>query len=264
MHEAEGLRETAARMMDEAAELRARAKELVGEAGRLRSRADRLEKPEHAIRVTHTALDRARGDNLLAAAGVAVEDLAPGFTAADLAGALGIRDEARAMRLLLAVAEFGQVHRLPSGGWAVASPAEQHIRDFIMEAGTFAMADVIGLGYTELEAARIIGEFRERGIVEGRAGEYAYVEVEGESPPREDRRPPELDPPAGTERRATGTPERIVNHGQRGKQMQGGNRRHVIRKDQNRERAIAARERKAADRAAARAASDQARGVRRK
>lgn len=264
MHEAEGLRETAAQLIDEAEALRARAKELVGEAGKLRSRADRLDHPERAVRVTTTALDRARGDKLLAAAGVAVESLTAGFTVGDLAAALEIHDEARAMRLLLAVAEFGHVHKLASGGWAVASPAEAHVRDYVTEAGTFTLADVVELGYTELEASRMVNDLRDAGVVEGAGGHYTYVEVEGESPAREDRRPPELEPPAGTERRASGTPVRVVNHGQRGKQMQGGSRRHVIRRDQNRERAEAAREAKAAARATERAVAKNARGVRRK
>lgn len=264
MLEAEALRDEAEQLEEEAALLAERVRAMRVEAGKLRARAERCDNPALEVRITHTAMDRVRGDGLLAAAGVAVEDLQAGFTASDLAGALGIRDEARAMRLLLAVAELGHAARLPTGGWVCLSDDEQIVREFVIEAGVFTAADVIDLGYTQDETARFIEAFRSRGIIEGEGGHYSYVEPDGPTPARERRRPPELDPPAGTERRAKGEAVHVVNHGQRGKQMQGGNRRHVIRRDQNRERAIQERERKQAERIAAQAASRNERGVRRK
>lgn len=262
MVEADRLRAQAAQLDDEAALLMEAAKGKRQEAATLRARAERHDEPERAVKVTHTALSRVRKDGLLAAAGVACESLAPGFTASDLAGALGIRDEARAMRLLLAVAELGHVIRLPAGGWACESEAEMHVRDYVIEAGEFTLADVIALGYTEDEAAGHVESLRARGIIDGQAGHYTYVDVIGTSPARERRRPPEKEPPAGTESRAQGKAVRVVNHGKRGQQMQGGNRRHVIRRDQNRERMEAAREAKAAARRAAQADAKNERGRR--
>jgi hypothetical protein len=253
MNEAERLRGEADQLDAEATELAEQAKAFRVEAARLRARAERHDEPEKAIRVLHTALARARGDGLLAAAGVACGELDAPFTAGDLAAHLGI-DEARGMRLLLAVAELGHVVRTPSGGWMVDDPVLREVRDYVAGAGTFTIGDVVtALDHGELDVADALTELRDRGVIEGGGGHYRYVEVVGTSPAREDRRPPEKEPPAGSDSRAQGKAVRVVNHGKRGQQMQGGNRRHVIRRDQNRERAEAARQAKEAARAAARA-----------
>jgi hypothetical protein len=82
------------------------------EAARLRSRAERITDPAKRVEIRkRSALERVRADGLLAAAAVEVEELARGFKAADLARQLGIRDESRAARLLLALEELGKVER---------------------------------------------------------------------------------------------------------------------------------------------------------
>jgi hypothetical protein len=266
MVEVEALREQAAQLEDEAAALAELVQARRREAAVLRARAERLERPEHAITPAAkiTALARVRGDGLLAAAGVAVERLPAGFTAKDVAGALGIRDEARAMRLLLAVAELGHAAKLASGGWACVSEDEAHVRDYVMEAGIFTLADVVALGFTESEAAEHVERLRARGVIEGEAGHYTYVDVEGDSPPREDRRPPEKEPPAYMDAPRRGEAVRVVNHGKRGSAMSGSARAKAKRRDQARERAVETRAAKEAARQAARAASKAKRGQRRR
>lgn len=269
MSEADGLRGKATQLDADAAELIEQAKAMRVEAARLRARADRLDEPERGIRVRRTALARARDDGMLAAAGVACEELAAPFTVADLAAALEIRDEARAMRLMLALSEIGHVERLSGGGgWMIHDPVMRDVRDYVTGAGgAFTFGDVMaamGGTHPELDVSDALAELVDRGIIEGEGGSYAYVQTPPHSAPREDRRPPELEPPAGTERRARGEAVRVVNHGKRGQQMQGGNRRHVIRKDQNRERAEQQRLAKEAARQAARADSARETKVRRK
>jgi hypothetical protein len=235
--DAEDLATQAARLFEQATEKRA-------EAFRLDAKADRLDDPSKSARITQTALGRARADGLLARAGVAVEDLPSIFEAGDLAAALNI-DAQRATRLLLALAELEKVART-EGGWTLFDPDEARVRDFIVQAGTFTFADAMAaLELPEMDVSAYLADFKARGFVENGGAQYRYVKPSGRTPAREDRRPPEQDPPAFSEAPARGFPIRVVHHGKRGAQMSGGARHRMKLRDQRREAMDAAREARA-------------------
>lgn len=189
------------------------------EAAKLRARADRLEDPSLGAMVKRpvSPLQRVRNDGLLAAAGLAVEDLLAGFEARDLAVALGIADEARASRLLLGLEELDKVTRLAEG-WQAIDPEEIRVRDWVVARGDFMETEACAaLDLDAIALTYYLDRFRERGMLMHDGGRYTYRE------PRRDRsfdtrprrRPPEKEPPAGTLSKATGEPVRIVDHGKR-------------------------------------------------
>jgi hypothetical protein len=171
---------------------------------------------------------------LLAAAGVACEDLPDGFTPKDLAGALGIRDEPRALKLLLALAELGKVTKLAEG-WMVYDAEEARVRDYITEHRAFTIADVIeSCAMSEMDASYYLAHFRDVGIIEGEAGRYAYVEPERRKVARIKRRPPEKEPPAGADAPRRGQALYLPDHGKRGKLAQRGGRHQMKQRDARR------------------------------
>lgn len=187
------------------------------EAAKLRARADRVRGWVEGARVRRapTALDRVRDDGLLAAAGLASEDLPVGFVARDLAALLGIADVPRAMRLLAALVELGKV--VPHGdGFLTCDPDEIAVRDYVVATGEFSMGDAVdALGLPEMAVAEYLARLGERGLVEGAGGFFRYVAPADTAPRvRPRRRPPELDPPAGADAPKRGEPVRIVDHGQ--------------------------------------------------
>lgn len=262
---ADKLRDRAMEIDQEAALLVAQAEQMRVDAARLRSKAERMDDPSRGVQITVRAIDRARDDGLLAAAAVAAETLPAPFTSGDLADALGV-DTQRGTRAALALHELGKLARAGDRQWTVIDADEAAVRDYIADNdGAFTLGDmIVTLELSEQDALEYVDLFMRRGVIDGEAGHYHYVETGPHSAPRPRRRPPEQDPPAGSERRAKGEPVRVVNHGKRGKAMQGGNRRAFIRRDQNRERAEESRDRKTAERAAARAQSDKGTKVRRK
>lgn len=187
------------------------------EAARLRSRAERITDPAKRVEIRkRSALERVRADGLLAAAAVEVEELPRGFKAADLARQLGIRDESRAARLLLALEELGKVERV-EGGWAIVSGDEARVREYAQEARQFTIGDAIrALGLGELELSDYLHRMAERGTLDALGGGgFVFVETGPHSEPRVDRRPPEKDPPAYLDAPKRGEAVRIVDHGKR-------------------------------------------------
>jgi hypothetical protein len=187
------------------------------EAAKLRARADRIAGAVEgaAVRRRESALDRVRGDDLLAAAGLASEDLPAGFVGRDLAAVLGIADVKRAERLLAALEQLEKVHR-HGDGWATTDPDEAAVRDYVVANPEGAIGDVIvALGLPELAVAYYVERLAVRGVVESAGGFYRYREVPNDAPrTRPRRRPPELDPPAGTDAPKRGEPVFIEDHGQ--------------------------------------------------
>lgn len=248
----DSLRREAAELDREAEQLTALARGKRAEAGKLRARADRVDDPVRSVRVTTTARDRARHDGLLAAAGVEVESLPAGFVPADLAAALGIRDETRALRLVLALAEYGKVARHGDGGWMAYDAEEARVRDYIVGRERFAIGDMIAdLGMAELDAAYYVERFCSRGMLSGQGGFYAYAEPVSDAPTsRPRRRPPELEPPAGADAPKRGEPIRIVDHGKAAKA--GGKHQMKVRQTRYERQQAAKDERAEQQRAQAR------------
>lgn len=220
--ESDALRDRAAELDAEASEHDATAAQHVAlatatrtQAATLRARADRLDDPSKGVKPAPSAIRRVRGDGLMAAAGVAVESLSSGFSARDLAAAVGIADVARATRLLAALEEFGKVSRY-GDGWMANDPDETRVRDFAVESESFTLGDVIvALALSELDASFYVNRLRDKGMIEGTAGHYTVVPVPPNSDPRPRRTPPEKTPPAYTEAPKRGEAVRIVDHGKR-------------------------------------------------
>lgn len=213
--ESDTLHERASELDREAAQHEAAAKIARGEAAQLRAKAERLDDPRKGVQPVAPARVRVRNDGLMAAAGVAVEDLPTVFSARDLAASLGIADVGRSTRLLLALEEFGKVSRA-GDDWKTNDPDEAHVRDFVTEHETFTLADVISAcQLPEMDASHYVAKLQDRGVIEGAGGHYKRVPVPAGTPPHPTRRPPEKDPPAYTEAPKRGEAVRIVDHGKR-------------------------------------------------
>jgi hypothetical protein len=212
------LRERAAELGLEAEQLIVLAEAKRREAATLVARADRLRDPSQGVRPPKapTALERAREDGLLAAAALAVEDLHDGFEASDLAYMLDIPKETqRTATLLVALEALGKVRR-HGDGWAHHDPEERRVRDFVVGAQEFTEDDMgFVLDMPALDVRYYLERFKARGIVSNGGATYRYVPPPDDAPrSRPRRRPPELDPPAGTDAPKRGEPVRIVDHGQ--------------------------------------------------
>jgi hypothetical protein len=240
-HEVEALRDQAAALDSSAEQHAVIAKAEHAEAAKLRARADRLADPSRGVDVPKpkSALESARETGLLAAAGLAVEDLAHGFGVADLAGALDIT-AAKATILLAALVELGKV-RQHGDGWANNDPDETRVRDFIVSAVEFTADDMaMILEMPPLDVAYYLERAKTRGLVSNGGRVYTYVAPPDDSPrERPRRRPPELDPPAGADAPKRGEPVRIVDHG---KAAQPGMAHKMKLRNKAWERAQAAKE----------------------
>ena len=210
------LRERAADLGVEAEQLVALADAKRREAATLVARAERLTDPSKGVRVpkTPTPLERVRDDGLMTAAGLAAEDLHDGFTPADLAYLLDITDLARAGRLLAALEQLGKVRR-HGDGWAHEDSDERRARDFVINAREFTaddMAMIVDMPASDV--AYYLDRFKARGLISNGGSVYRYVDPDDDAPhTRPRRRPPELDPPAGSDAPKRGEPIRIVDHG---------------------------------------------------
>jgi hypothetical protein len=222
---AERLRQQADALDAEAADLLAESTRLASEARSrhkqaavLRARADREDDPSLGVsKRSQTALDRVRGDGLLAAAGVAVEDFAGVFEARDLARVIGIADIARATRLLLALAQLEKVVKLDDG-WTLYDPDDGRVRDYIVATQTFTLFEAMeALSMDQVDATYHLDRFRRRGVIEADGADYRYLDTPRERQSQRDRsrRPPERTPPAYTDVPKRGEPVRIVDHGKR-------------------------------------------------
>jgi hypothetical protein len=213
--EVEALRDQAAALDASAEQHAAVARVERAEAAKLRARADRLTDPALGVdvRKPKSALEAARETGLLAAAGLAAEDLAYGFDVADLAGALDIT-AAKATILLAALVELGKV-RQHGDGWANNDPDETRVRDFIVSAVEFTADDMaMILEMPPLDVTYYLERAKTRGLVSNGGRVYTYVPPADDAPrSRPRRRPPELDPPAGSDAPKRGEPVRIVDHG---------------------------------------------------
>jgi hypothetical protein len=242
------LREQAAELGLEAEQLMVLAAAKRQEAAKLVARADRLRDPSQGVAPAKapTALERARGDGLLAAAALAVEDLHDGFEASDLAYMLDIPKETqRAAVLLVALEALGKVRR-QGEGWAHHDPEERRVRDFVVSAQEFTADDMsFVLDMPTLDVAYYLERFKARGIVSNGGAVYRYVEPPADAPrSRPRRRPPELDPPAGLDAPKRGEPVRIVDHGQA---AAAGGKHRMNLKQKAWERQQTAREERAAE-----------------
>ena len=217
-----------------------------GEAAKLRAKAERIADAVAGVKVrTESALDRVRNDGLLAASGLASEDLPAGFVARDLAAALGIADVARASRLLAALEELGKVARF-GDGWMPLDPDEILVRDYVVATREGSIGDMImALDLPETTVAFYLDGLAARGVVEAAGGFFRYREAPNDAPrARPRRRPPELDPPAGSDAPKRGEPIFIEDHGQNAKP--GGKHRAKVKR-KARERQEGAREQRAAE-----------------
>jgi hypothetical protein len=226
----------------EAEQLAVAARAKRAEAAKTRARAERMASFQSVHVRQPSAFERVRDDGLLAAAGLAAEDLPAGFTPRDLAAALGIADVTRASRLAAALVELEKLVR-HGDGFMATDPDEITVRDYIVSKREFSVGDAIqDLGLPEMALSFYLSRWEERGMVEGAGGFFRYVEAPNDAPrSRPRRRPPELDPPAGLDAPRRGEPVRIVDHGQAA--AAGGKHRMKLRQAawQRQQDAVAAR-----------------------
>lgn len=244
----------------EADELWKKVKTMRGEAAALRARADRYR--DGLVEARPKREKRERPDSLLAAAGVAAEGLTGTYTAEEFAEALGIRDKARAAKLLCALERSDLIARVGEEGWRTQDPEEARVRDAARELGTFSEQQLAE--HLEMTAAQL-APYVELGVSRGwiSVGQDGHMMYLRPGPERlitryPKRRPPEKEPPAGLDAPARGEPIRVVHHGKRGGAMSNPGVRHRIKqRDQRRE----AMENAKRERAEKQSARDRARNA---
>lgn len=238
----------------EADELQLRIKELTARSTELKLRARRImedaEKPREKP---------APPDPLLAAAGLAVGDLGATFLVGDLAAALAIPTN-RATTILIQLEELNQVAPTWAGPavkvapedrkWRALDPFEADFRDAACDLGSFSPDELAGALDVPVERLSwYLAEYVGRGILSGGPGEYGYVPPDAPKGrfSRPKHRPPEKEPPAGTESRAGGKPVMMPlgQAARRQKLSQPGVRLQVKNKERNRKRMEDAREQRA-------------------
>lgn len=137
------------------------------EAAKLRARAERINQGGlPLVRPTD------RQDPLLAAAGLAVEDLTGAWESAELGKLLGIRDKSRIVRLLAALRDMGHVEHVGDGRWRSADPVAAQVRDAVIELGEFTtqgLADHLGMHPTTLRW--YLADLRQRHVITGESHE---------------------------------------------------------------------------------------------
>lgn len=163
--QAEALEARADAMMAQVRELRA-------DAAKRRARAERLNMG--GLPIIHRV---DRDDPLIAAAGLAAEDLPGTFQVHDLCNALEIKDHARGLRLLIALRELGHVQAVHGGGWRSVDPEAARVRDMVIELGEFTreeLADRLAMHPTTLRW--YLADLRQRGVIgqEDADGRIAY------------------------------------------------------------------------------------------
>lgn len=200
--------------------LQAKVAALDGEIVKKNAQADRLESGTGVhVTVNHKALDKARRDPLLLAAGDAVDTLPIGFRSADLALKLGIQDKNRCVQMLLVLAEYERVERW-GDGWAVVKADVRAVRDYMVEWKT-GRVDVIAqtLSIHEDDVETILEELFQREMLKWISPvECEYVPVPNVRRNREQRQPPEATTsPAYSEAVFRGLPVRLVDRGKNAK-----------------------------------------------
>lgn len=129
------------------------------------------------------------------------------------------------------------------------------VRDAMMSFKDGFMIDELAafLGAPVKDVKKFIDIWATSGVVKptgfriGRKVQYQYVKPEGSSEARPTRRPPEREPPAGTERRATGTPVRVspMKKATRKQRSTAGRRHQMVMQDRRYEQMMSAREKRA-------------------
>lgn len=222
-------------LAQEAAELAEQAKAKRAESALLRARAERFRDGEH-LRPARPKAEPP--DPLLAAAGVAVEDLAGVWKSADLAALLEIR-ETRASKIVLALEAMEVVAR-SGDGWRTSDPEEARVRDALRELGTCTreqLAERLELSPQAL--TYYIDLWAERGYCNIAHDDHLMYLRPSPSPgpaERPRRLPPERDRPAYTDAPARGLPVRLEDHAKRGKAgSRPGERQRLKMRDKRRE-----------------------------
>lgn len=171
--EAEELREEAER-------LRTRAKERNAQAAALRSKADRILNPDLGVSVRRRAPARSN-DTLLAAAGLAVEDLPGTFQITHLAAALEI-GTVRAQALCDALVDLGHIE-VREHGYRAVDPEAARVRDAVVELKQFTRASLAMKLEVRPDALTwYLHDLRQRGIIafDTIGGPISYVETGAE------------------------------------------------------------------------------------
>lgn len=169
--EAERLEEQAEQEMVHVRNLRA-------EAAKLRSRAERINKGQ-LVTVNTRRADR--DDPLLAAAGLAVEDLRATWTTEDLAKMLAIRDHGRTARLVRSLRDLGVVEAASeTGRWRSVDPQEARVRDGVIELDSFTRDELAEhLGVPPESLTWYLSQLRGKGIISGGDRERMQYEPTG-------------------------------------------------------------------------------------
>ena len=217
-------------LVREADELVEQAKAKRAESAVLRARAERFRDGEHLRPVRRKATPP---DRLMAAAGLAMEDLGGVVTAGELAEVLEIRED-RAGRILCALVDLGTVARV-AGGYRAVDEEEGRVRDMLRELGTCTREELAGA--LEVPVAYLT-HYVETGARVGWCHVSAddhlmYLRPDPSQGPREHetKRPPEKDPPAYSDVPRRGEAIRIVNHGDRGTRAGQANRHRIKQRD---------------------------------
>lgn len=215
--EATALEVEARRLDNEAEALMERAQEDRQKAALLRGRWENENDPlAYVAPAKDPALRKAEADPLFPAAADAVESLTGEYAPAEVGVLLGIVDRARCDLLVRGLADLGKVRR-SGDGWKTVRFGEGAARDYIVECRTGTDEDIARAAEVPVtEAQEMLDRFTASGWLEwDESGRWHYLEPEGENNARPNRRPPEKDPPAYGDARATGMPVRIVDHGKR-------------------------------------------------
>lgn len=148
---------------------------LRAEAAKLRSRAERL---NHGSGVVVKRFER--DDPLLAAAGLAVEDIDGTFTSADLAKLLALHDMRRVARLIAVLREMGHVEQLANGRYMSVDPEAARVRDGVIELDSFTKAELAAhLAMPAESLTWYLADLRARGIIGGDDDERMCYEPTG-------------------------------------------------------------------------------------
>lgn len=240
-----------ARSLDnEAIALMERAEENRSGAAALRGKADNLMDPLGYVEVTKTALDRAQNDPLFPRAAVLVESLTGEYEASEVGVGLTIVDPNRVALLMRGLEELGKVRTTGAGLWRTVIIGEPEIRDYVIEHKVGTVEECAAAAAIPVSRAQaILDRFYTSGVIAwDTSGRWQYLEPTGKTGARDRRRPPENDPPAFTDARATGMPVRIVLHGKRAKQASIPGQGHKLRmRDLAYQRQQAARDERSED-----------------
>jgi hypothetical protein len=201
--EADRLMEEAAEWKEESTKCLTLARECEAKAAKLRAKAVRLENPELGVKVKRRV---PKNDSLLAAAGLAVEDIRGNFDSAKLAELLGI-GTARARDILCELVAIGKIERV-GNGYRCEDADAAAVRDAVIELGDFTEESLAEhLGWPVAAVRWYVEDLCDRGILDFSEDETADLAYKPTGPEtvitsRPRHTPPEKLPPAGTDIRS--------------------------------------------------------------